>query len=119
MQILFPCSQSTTYMALGFIYVKNLPCLCCQRRVNLQETFCAVFMYRTLAYSEFLRRLSHSCLCLNNVIRNLHCPFFDVIFQDKPPKTLFLQCMQRAVAICGIKTIEKYPVQPSLSLPIT
>lgn len=63
-------------------------------------------MYRTLANSKFFRRLSHCCLCLNNVICNLHCPLFDIIFQDKPPKTLFLQCMQRTASICGIRMIQ-------------
>ena len=42
--------------------------------------YCYNHMYRTLTDPEFLRRLTHRCLCFNDINRNFHCPFLDIIF---------------------------------------
>ena len=59
-------------------------------------------MYGTLAYSKLLRCLAHCRFMLNNIIRNLYRPLFNIIFHIKPLHSLFLQCMQGRMAICGI-----------------
>lgn len=48
--------------------------------------FCYIYMYCTLTDSKFFCRLPYSCLCFNNIACNLHCPFFNVIFQRKIPR---------------------------------
>ena len=60
-------------------------------------------MYRTLADPEFLCCLTHRSLRFNYIIRNFHCPLFNIILQKNPSACIFLQCMQRDFGVCLIK----------------
>ena len=71
-------------MALRFVHIEHFSRLTCKRWIDLKETLGYVFMYRTLANSELLRRLPHRRLILNNIIRNLHRALFDIIFHKNP-----------------------------------
>lgn len=57
-----------------------------QIAVDLHEAFCHILMYRTFAYPEPFCRLPHCRICLNDIIRNLNCPFFYIFFQGKSPE---------------------------------
>lgn len=65
--------------------------------------FCYFYMYRTLADPEFLCCLTHRSPRFNYIIRNFHCPLFNIILQKNPSACIFLQCMQRDFRVCLIK----------------
>ena len=65
MQILFLRSKSPTDMTLLLVYIEDLPHFHCQGWIDHSETFCTVFVHRTLAYPKFFRRLPHRCPGLN------------------------------------------------------
>ena len=46
-------------------------------------------MYRTLTNPKLLRRLAHSCPLFDDIISNLDCPLFDIIFHKKSLHSLF------------------------------
>ena len=81
MQIFFPCCQSAPDMPLWLIHIQNFSCLGCQGRIDLGETFCYIFMYRTLANPKFFSCLPHSGIFLNYIISYIDCPLFYVPFQ--------------------------------------
>ena len=58
------------------------------------------YMYRRFRHPEFFRCLSHRCFFFDNVVRNLNRPLFNIIFQGKPPKLLFLQSMRLFRGLC-------------------
>ena len=65
--------------------------------------YCYFHMYRTLADPEFLCCLTHRSPRFNYIIRNFHCPLFNIILQKNPSACIFLQCMQRDFRVCLIK----------------
>ena len=65
--------------------------------------YCYFHMYRTLADPKFLCCLTHRSLRFNYIIRNFHCPLFNIILQKNPSACIFLQCMQRDFGVCLIK----------------
>lgn len=67
-------------------------------------------MYGTFTHPEFFRSLPHSRLMFNDIICDLYCPFLNIIFHTKPLHSLFLQCMQGWVAICGLCLFLFHPV---------
>lgn len=89
MQILLPGSKSSPDVPLFFIDIKNLSGSSCQRWIDLHQALGHILMYRTLADSEFLRRLPDGGIFLNDVICNIDCPFFYVSFQKNPSYMLF------------------------------
>ena len=54
-------------MPLLLVHIQNLSHFTCQSRIELTETVSAVLMYSALTNPEFLRRLTHRCLCINNI----------------------------------------------------
>lgn len=102
MQIFFSRCHSTSYMTLCFIHIKYFSCLTCKWWIDLLQTFCNIFMYRTLRHSKLFCRLPNCRLILNNIIRNLHRALFDIIFHKNPLHSLFLQFMQGNKSICGL-----------------
>lgn len=44
-----------------------------------------IFMYRTLAHAKFSRGLSYCCISLNDIISDINCSFFDIVFQRNNP----------------------------------
>ena len=65
---------------------------------------------RTLADPEFLCCLTHRSLRFNYIIRNFHCPLFNIILQKNPSACIFLQCMQRDFGVCDIILIVLFHV---------
>lgn len=49
-----------------------------------KRLFSYIYMYRTLAYPKFFRRLSDRCIRGNDIICDLDRTLFDIIFQIKP-----------------------------------
>lgn len=45
MKIFLPGSKSTAYMPLRLIEIQNFPGFCRQRRIDLKQSFCYIFMY--------------------------------------------------------------------------
>ena len=80
MQVFFSGCKTTSDMPLLLVHIQNLSHFTCQSRIELTETVSAVLMYSALTNPEFLRRLTHRCLCINNIICNFHCPLLDIIF---------------------------------------
>ena len=88
MKILLPCRHSAPDMPLRFIGVKHLACLLGKGRIDLEEPFGDILMYRALTDPELLRRLPHSRVILYNIISNLHGSFLNIIFQKNPPANI-------------------------------
>ena len=86
--------KSAPDMPLRFVHVENLARLRGKGRIDLGEAFCHIFMYRTLADSEMPRRLTHRCIIVDDISRDLHRPLFNITFQNFPLQYLFLHCMQ-------------------------
>lgn len=72
-------------MPLGFVSVKHLAGFTGKGRVDLEEPFGDIFMYRTLTDPKLFRRLPHSRVIFYNIISNLHGSFLNIIFQKNPP----------------------------------
>ena len=89
MQIFFFCCHTTSDMPLLFIHLQHISHLFGKRRIDLLQSVCTVFMYRTFTDSEFLRRLSHCCIILYNKHCDFHGSFFNIIFQKNPLQTSF------------------------------
>ena len=85
MKVFLSRSHPAPDMPLGFIRIQNLAGLPGQGRVNLEEPFGDVLMYRTLADPEPLRRLPHRRIILYNIICNLHGSLLNIILQKNPP----------------------------------
>ena len=88
MQIFLSRSHPAPDMPLGFVSVKHLAGFTGKGRVDLEEPFGNVFMYRTLTDPKLLRRLPHSRVILYNIISNLHGSFLNIIFQKNPPANI-------------------------------
>ena len=66
-------------MPLLLVHIQNLSHFTCQSRIELTETVSAVLMYSALTNPEFLRRLTHRCLC-RFVIRKYFSKYKDKSF---------------------------------------
>ena len=88
MKIFLSRSHPAPDMPLGFIRIQDLASLPGQGRVDLEEPFGDVLMYRTFADPEPLRRLHHRRIILYNIICNLHGSLFNIIFQKNPPANI-------------------------------
>ena len=88
MQIFLSRSHPAPDMPLGFIRIQNLASLPGQGRVDLEEPFGDVLMYRTLTDPKLFRSLPHSRVILYNIISNLHGSFLNIIFQKNPPANI-------------------------------
>ena len=75
-------------MPLGFVSVKHLAGFTGKGRVDLEEPFGNVFMYRTLTDPKLFRRLPHSRVIFYNIISNFHGSFLNIIFQKNPPANI-------------------------------
>ena len=75
-------------VTLGFVSVKHLAGFTGKGRVDLEEPFGDVLMYRTLADPELLRCLPHSRTVFYNIICNLHGSLLNIIFQKNPPANI-------------------------------
>lgn len=94
MQILLPGGHTTADMPLLFIDIQYLSDLTGQCGVDLYHSVGTVLMYRTLAYPKSCGCLPYGRLVFNDIMCYFNRPFFNVILQVRPPKTLFLQCMR-------------------------
>ena len=95
-QIFFTGGEAAADVALGFVGVQNVSGFRGQRWVDLEKTFCYVFVYRRFRYSKPARRLPHRCLILYDIIGDFYCSFFDIISHKRNPCTDFLQSMRRS-----------------------
>ena len=75
--------HSAADMPLRFVQVQDIADPGGKAGVDLSETYGNVFMHGRFADPVFLRCLAHSCLLVDNVAGNFHCPFFYVILQRK------------------------------------
>ena len=85
MKIFLSRSHPAPDVTLRFVCIKHLSGFTGKGRVNLEEPFGNVFMYRTLTDPKLLRRLPHSRVIFYNIISNLHGSFLNIIFQKNPP----------------------------------
>ena len=77
-QIFFLGSQSSPDMTLRFVHIQNLPRLLCQRRINLHEAVCHVFMYCALADSKRLCRLPDRGIAVDDIVCNADSVLLDI-----------------------------------------
>lgn len=85
MKIFLSRSHPAPNMPLGFVSVKHLAGFTGKGRVDLEEPFGDILMYRTLTDPKLFRRLPHSRVIFYNIISNLHGSFLNIIFQKNPP----------------------------------
>ena len=105
MEVFLPGRHPAPDVPLLLVHVKNRPRLHRQGGVQLGKAFGNVFMYRTLADPELLRRLPHRRLRFNNVGRNLHRPLFNIIFQGKTPANIVFTMYAGGLAVmCFLST---------------
>lgn len=88
MKILLSCSHSSPDMPLRFIGIKHFTGFPGQGRIDLEEPFGDVLMYRTLADAELLCRLPHGRIILYNIFSNLDGSLLNIIFQKNPPANI-------------------------------
>ena len=70
MQIFFPCCQTSPNMTFRFVHIQYLSGGFGKCGINLRETFCYVFMNRTLANPKLFCRLSYCRIILDNIFGN-------------------------------------------------
>ena len=100
-QIFLPGSKSAADMPFLLVHIKHLPDAMRKVRVDLFQTVGAVFMYRTLTNPKLLRSLTHGGFMFDNIIRDLNCSFFNIIFhKNNPCINCFLQSMQGHFDVC-------------------
>lgn len=105
MEVFLPGRHPAPDVPLLLVHVKNRPRLHRQGGVQLGKALGNVFMYRTLADPELLRRLPHRRLRFNNVGRNLHRPLFNIIFQGKTPANIVFTMYAGGLAVmCFLST---------------
>ena len=75
-------------MPLRFIGVKHLACLLGKGRIDLEEPFGDIFMYRTLTNPKLLRCLPHGSIIFYYIICNFYCSLLNIIFQKNPPANI-------------------------------
>ncbi len=100
MQIFFPCCQTSPNMTFRFVHIQYLSGGFGKCGINLRETFCYVFMNRTLANPKLFCRLSYCRIILDNIFGNFYSSFLNITFQKNPLRYLFLHCMQGKFFIC-------------------
>ena len=85
MQIFLSRSHPAPDMPLRLVRIQHLAGFTGKGRVDLEEPFGDILMYRTLTDPKLLRRLPHSRVIFYNIISNLHGSFLNIIFQKNPP----------------------------------
>ena len=100
-KIFLPSGKSATNVAFLLVHIKNFTDALRQGWVDLLQAVGAVFMYRTLTNSKFLRGLAHSGFMFDDIICNFYCPLLNVIFhKNNPCINCFLQSMQGHFDVC-------------------
>lgn len=89
-QVFLLCGKPSPDMPLRFVQVQHLPGLHGQGGIDLHETFCHVLMYRALADTKGLRRLSHRGIIVDDIVGNADGTLFDIILQRNTPVGYFL-----------------------------
>ena len=88
MKVFLSRSHPAPDMPLGFVGIQNFSCFAGQGRIDLEEPFGNILMYRTLTDPKLFRSLPHSRVILYNIISNLHGSFLNIIFQKNPPANI-------------------------------
>lgn len=88
MQIFLSRSHPAPDMPLRLVRIQHLAGFTGKGRIDLEEPFGDILMYRALTDPELLRRLPHSRVILYNIISNLHGSFLNIIFQKNPPANI-------------------------------
>ena len=89
-QIFFPGGQSAPDMPLGFVDIQHFSRLPGQGGIDLQETLCDVFMYRTLTDPKLFCRLPYCRIVVYNVFCDFHSSLLNISFQNfSPANTVF------------------------------
>ena len=88
MKIFLSRSHPAPDMPLGLVHIQHLARFSGKGRIDLEEPFGDIFMYRTFTDPKPLRRLPHSRVILYDIISNLHGSFLNVIFQKNPPANI-------------------------------
>ena len=89
-QIFLLRGKPSSDMAFGLVQVQHLPGLRRQGGIDLHETFGHVLMYRALADTKGLRRLSHRGIIVDDIVGNADGTLFDIILQRNTPVGYFL-----------------------------
>ena len=102
MQILLSGSHAAPDVPLGFVYVQDDAGLGSQGRIDVLKPVRNILMYRGLADSELLCRAPHRSVVFYDIIGDFHGPFLNIVLQETPLNSLFLQSMRRCGAICDV-----------------
>ena len=88
MKIFLSRSHPAPDVTLRLVRIQHLTGFPGKGRVDLEEPFGNILMYRTLADPELLRCLPHRRAVFYNIICNLHGPLLNIIFQKNPPANI-------------------------------
>lgn len=87
MCILFFRCHTSADMPLCLIHIQYFTNLCCQHRIDPDQTFRYILMYGRLANAKLLSSLSYSRIRINDIGANLYGTFFNIFFQVETPIT--------------------------------
>ena len=82
MQILLPRRHPAADVALGLVYIKNLPRLRRQLRIHQHQPRGQILMHSALAHPEFFRRLPYCRFRLDHVNRCFYSTLLDILLPD-------------------------------------
>ena len=58
-----------------------------------------IFMYSGLRNTKLLCGLTHGRVMLNDIVRNINCPLFDILFQTKTPQEYFVSIYEYPLGV--------------------
>ena len=82
--------KSAADMALRLVDIKNDPSPSCKIRIDMEQTIGNVLVHRTFTDSKPFRRLSHRRILINNIVRDLNRPLFNIFLPRGCPSMIFL-----------------------------
>lgn len=80
--------KTTSYVSLCFIFVQHCFGFFRQNRVNLNQSFGYILVYRAFANPKLFCGSPYSCLVFNNIVGKLHGSLFYITFQRYAPLTV-------------------------------
>ena len=93
---LFGC-QPASDMSLRLIDIQHYSGLRGKGRIDMYKPIGDIFVYGGLTDAELFCRVSHRRIVFYDIIGDFHGPLLNIVLQETPLNSLFLQCMQR----CG------------------
>ena len=85
MYIFFFCRQASPNVPFRFIDIQHLSGFGSQGRIDMEEAFCDVLMYRAFTNTKLFGGLAYRRVLLHNKIGNIYRSLFYVALQEVSP----------------------------------